>query len=89
MTRDTEGKKLVALRIQLTPEEYDFAEFYGQEFCNGSPRDYLRMLLSQALAKEMEWERQVKARLKEEEANGRQPAPESSPYPDLDDEIPF
>jgi len=89
MTRDTEGKKLVGLRIWLTPEEFDFAEFYGQEFCNGSPRDYLRMLLSQALAKEMQWERQVKARLKEEEANGRPQAPESSPYPDFDDEIPF
>jgi hypothetical protein len=85
-----EGKRVVTLRIRLTPEEYGFAEFYGAELCNGTARDYLRMLLTQALSSRMQWEAEIKAQLKaEEEAGGpRPPAPESA-YPDLDDEIPF
>lgn len=87
---DTKRTKLVGLRIRLTPEEYDFSEFYGQEFSYGHARDYLRVLLMQALSGEMRREREIKARMKEQEpeANGS-PPPERSCSLNLDDEIPF
>lgn len=79
MTGAKEEKRVVTLRIRLTPEEYGFAEFYGAEFFNGTARDYLRMLLTQALSGRMQWEREIKAQLKAEEAAGgpRPPTPES------------
>lgn len=88
---DIQRTKLVGLRIKLTPEEFRFAEFYGQELCNGSPRDYLRMVLLQALSREMQREREIKARIKAEqelEANAS-PPPGRSWSLTLDDEIPF
>lgn len=91
MTGAKAEKRVVTLRIRLTPQEYGFAEHYGAEFCNGTATDYLRMLLRDALADRIQWEREIKARLKAEaEAGGpRPPAPEDASYPDLDDEIPF
>lgn len=85
-----DAKKIVVLRVSLTPEDYGFAEHYGQELSYGGARGFLRALLLHALAGERRWARERVARLKAEEAEGpRPPAPESSPYPDLDDEIPF
>lgn len=90
MTGAKEGKRVVTLRIRLTPQEYGFAEHYGAEFCNGTAHDYLRMLLRDAFAGRMQWEREIKAQIKAEaEAGSRPPAPDDASYPDLDDEIPF
>lgn len=87
---NTERTKIVGLRIKLTPEEYRFAEFYGQELCNGSPRDYLRMVLLQALSRAMQHEREIKARIDAEKADASgAPLRQTSSLLDLDDEIPF
>ena len=89
MTTENDGKKLVGLRVWITPEDYDFAEHYGQELSYGGARGFLRALLLHALAGERKWARERVAQLKAEEAERlRSPAPESS-YPDFDDEIPF
>lgn len=90
MTRDNDRTKAVSLRLRLTPEEYDFARFYGEEFSYGTAHDYLRVLLLQALAGEMQEERNIKARMAAQggETDGSHP-PEGFSSLNLDDEIPF
>lgn len=92
MTTDNDGKKLVGLRVRLTPEDYDFAEHYGQELSYGGARGFLRALLLHALAGERKWARERVAQLKAEEAERlRSPAQEPScpAYPDFDEDLPF
>lgn len=90
MTGAKGGKRVVTLRIRLTPEEYDFARFYGEEFSYGNAHDYLRVLLLQALAGEMQEERNIKARMTAHagETDESHP-PEGNSSFNLDDDIPF
>lgn len=88
---DIQRTKIVGLRIKLTPDEFAFARFYGREVCDGSPQDYLRMVLLQALSRAMQHEREIKARIEAEEEAERSDSqsPEGSWSLNLDDEIPF